>query len=174
MTRRLADPVLLERFSYSLSATLGALILGRRVLYTLELPWRANAERVSCIPDGVYRVRPGVHHPGSPSAYPVPEIVDVPGRKEIEIHRGNFATDTLGCILVGARLAAMLNPKTRRWELAVADSSEAWNGFLWPAIGDAEFDLHVSPMPPLAGTGTYAVAAVARGDVDGLVRRAKA
>jgi Steigviridae/Suoliviridae L,D-carboxypeptidase/transpeptidase len=33
----------------------------------------------------------------------VPLLINVPGRSGIEIHCGNFVTDTLGCILVGLR-----------------------------------------------------------------------
>jgi hypothetical protein len=33
--------------------------------------------------------------------YLVPEVLDVPNREEIRIHWGNWASDTIGCILVG-------------------------------------------------------------------------
>lgn len=64
---------------------------------TLELPDRDNKNRVSCIPTGTYTVKKrsspkfGLHF----------HITDVPKRKYILIHAGNFHTDILGCVLVG-------------------------------------------------------------------------
>ena len=64
---------------------------------TLELPWRNNARRISCIPDGTYKCVKRVskkygHHW---------HVLDVPNRSLILIHSGNFNHHTLGCILVG-------------------------------------------------------------------------
>jgi len=54
--------------------------------------------RALSIPAGTYRL--GVYD--SPHAgHPVPILLDVPGRSEIEIHCGNFPTDSKGCILLG-------------------------------------------------------------------------
>ena len=33
------------------------LIQGKRIGYTIELPWKNNQRRVSCIPEGRYRIR---------------------------------------------------------------------------------------------------------------------
>lgn len=73
---------------------------------TIELPWKNNERRVSCIPDGVYRT---IRH-RSPSYGECFWVQDVPGRSEILIHHGNYAAsinprtgtpDTKGCILPG-------------------------------------------------------------------------
>ena len=66
---------------------------GRWICQTLELPWRDNQRRVSCIPPGVYqcRWRDGL----------TVEIADVPGRSGILIHPGNRLDETKGCILPG-------------------------------------------------------------------------
>lgn len=65
--------------------------------YTLELSWKDNKKRVSCIPKGVYNVEKRYstkykHHF---------HVLDVPNRSYILIHQGNFNYHTLGCILVG-------------------------------------------------------------------------
>jgi hypothetical protein len=66
---------------------------------TLELPWKQNEKRVSCIPHGKYKCvkrtsqKYGVHW----------HITNVPNRSLILIHSGNFHTDILGCVLVGER-----------------------------------------------------------------------
>lgn len=65
---------------------------------TLELPWLNNERQKSCIPSGLYKVTPrtspkyGLHY----------LINKVKNRDTILIHHGNYKTDILGCILVGA------------------------------------------------------------------------
>lgn len=66
-------------------------------LDTLELAWRDNQRRISCIPEGEYEV---IEHV-SPKFGNCFWIQDVPNRSEILIHRGNYHTDILGCVLVG-------------------------------------------------------------------------
>ena len=80
---------------------------GSPLLTTLELPWRGNRrcrpprgwENGSCIPDGQYVVRPRM--PSAKFRYRHLLVKDVPGRTFILMHRGNWAKDTRGCILVG-------------------------------------------------------------------------
>jgi hypothetical protein len=64
---------------------------------TLELPWKDNEKRISCIPDGEYEV---IKHT-SPKFGECFWIQDVPDRSEILFHSGSFYTNTLGCVLVG-------------------------------------------------------------------------
>lgn len=64
---------------------------------TLELPWRNNQRRVSCIPHGTYQL---IKHT-SPKFGICYWVQDVPNRSEILIHKGNYRTDILGCILAG-------------------------------------------------------------------------
>lgn len=96
---------------------------------TLELPWKDNQRRISCIPTGEYtavrrtsaKYRNHLH------------ISNVPNRDLILIHHGNFHTDILGCILVGSRFSDInkdgfmdvLNSKTTMSALM----STAPNGF---------------------------------------------
>jgi hypothetical protein len=66
-------------------------------LHTLELPVKDGLPG-SAIPPGRYKVT--VYN--SPHfGREVPLLEDVPGRSEIEIHYGNYPTDSRGCILVG-------------------------------------------------------------------------
>ena len=45
----------LERFCYAPEATFGRLTVGEDLLcYAVERPWRDNAPRISCIPEGTY------------------------------------------------------------------------------------------------------------------------
>lgn len=82
-------------------STIGELSIdGKFFYYTLELPWRDNKEDISCIPLGIFTVELR----WSPRfERKVPWILNVPERKDAEIHIGNFPSNTHGCVLVGLR-----------------------------------------------------------------------
>ena len=79
--------------------------------FTLELPWRDNKKRISCIPEGEYAVE--VRR--SPRFGLVYHVKDVYGRSYILIHSGNFAGDVSkgykshveGCILLGKKVGIL-------------------------------------------------------------------
>lgn len=64
---------------------------------TLELAWKNNQRKISCIPKGSYicvvrhSAKYGKHY----------HVTNVPNRDMILIHHGNYHTDILGCILIG-------------------------------------------------------------------------
>lgn len=72
---------------------------------TMELPWRANQRKISCIPLGEYPIKLA-HSPKFGWTY---LLEGVPDRSHVLIHRGNLAgavdrglkTHSEGCILVG-------------------------------------------------------------------------
>jgi hypothetical protein len=64
---------------------------------TLELPWRDNQRRISCVPDGTYKV---VRRSSAKYKNHF-HLLDVPNRSLILIHQGNYNHQTMGCILVG-------------------------------------------------------------------------
>jgi hypothetical protein len=72
---------------------------GKQFCYSLE-PSRLTPVHPGhpCVPIGTYSIAlsmsPHFH-------YTTPEILDVPGRTAIRIHRGNKPEDSLGCTLVG-------------------------------------------------------------------------
>jgi len=106
------------------------LIAGGFSCHTLELPWRDNVRKLSCIPAGTYEcvmVR-------SPRFGAVYHVRDVPGRSEILLHAGNlagmlprFRADVQGCILLGERVGRINNqravlvsrPAVRRFNTAM-------------------------------------------------------
>jgi hypothetical protein len=99
--------VRLVRLKSTDQGTPGVLMLdGRRLAYTLELPWKDNRRQMSCIPDGSYDVG-WIQTPRHGWVY---GLRNVPGRSNILIHSGNvagdeargFRTHVLGCILLGA------------------------------------------------------------------------
>lgn len=82
--------------------TLGALYFNRKLIcYTLELPWKDNKKGISCIPAGVYKCA----YVNSPRFGQALKVFDVPNRKYILFHVGNFLKDTHGCILLGSEIS---------------------------------------------------------------------
>ncbi len=94
----------LTRLDYGLHQTLGILqtfegsqengFARINDVRTMELPWRKNERRISCIPEGDYTV---IKH-NAPKFGPCFWLQDVPDRSEILIHSANFWRDLLGCI----------------------------------------------------------------------------
>lgn len=76
--------------------------------YTAELPWRQNAEELSCVAMGIYSCR-WRYSETKGYCFHVDGVV---GRRDILIHAGNlagdvtkgFLTDSRGCILVGTSI----------------------------------------------------------------------
>ena len=66
---------------------------------TVELAWRNNKRRESCIPAGIYKAIK--HH--SPKFGPCLWFQNVPGRSEILMHPANFWHDLLGCVGPGEK-----------------------------------------------------------------------
>ncbi|NRA49788.1 MAG: hypothetical protein HRU12_11705 [Phaeodactylibacter sp.] len=95
----------LNRFSHEKNQTLGQLTVfcddGGIIFQcaTLELAWHFNKRKISCIPFGEYQC----HLHISPKFGRTYWLKDVPERSEILIHKGNYNTHTLGCILLGKK-----------------------------------------------------------------------
>lgn len=78
----------------------GVLTLPGLILATVEDDWLDNQPRVSCIPAGTYILQRSWYHKGGYEAF---EVVGVPNRSRILIHRGNVEEHIEGCIAVGLR-----------------------------------------------------------------------
>lgn len=102
----MAGTVTISREASTQNGTFGIVTLpdGSK-MHSLELPWKDNEPRVSCIPPGTYPCA----IKNSPKFGTVYRVNDVPGRSEILFHAGNSAgdasrglkADSLGCILLG-------------------------------------------------------------------------
>ena len=102
--------------TYHLAGTNGKILLlpaeatakageGRLMMYSIELPWKDNRARGSCIPEGRYELakrclaRRSFSEGGSPKFDRHLLLMNVPGRKLILIHPANNALQELkGCI----------------------------------------------------------------------------
>lgn len=83
--------------TYQNKQTIGKLCFEGYELSTMELAWKQNERRKSCIPGGFYFAKPryskkfGNHF----------HVQDVPGRDLILFHKMNYHYQGLGCIGVG-------------------------------------------------------------------------
>lgn len=87
--------IVLERMYFPVG-TNGVLSLnGKEICKTIELPWRNNKARVSCIPEGKYKIR---KHYCKKFKWHF-ELLNVKNRSSIFIHPANDALKELnGCI----------------------------------------------------------------------------
>lgn len=161
----------LIRVAYLPDVTLGWLFVGSLRFATLEEGWAPDPDgpggqrreaglRESCIPDGVYDLRPhfttkyplgvwhfvnpnlGVYQPGGrPSGQKW-------GRDAVLIHSGNTVDDIEGCVLVGKRHGTATGPDGRSRH-AVFESRNALE-LLRAALGGRE--THTVKIRPSAGT----------------------
>lgn len=97
---------ILRTFEQDGKQTLGelnCLLDGKSVYkcYTLELPWRDNQRRISCIPLGTFKAKLRRAADSPSRNYDHIHIHPVPNRTWILIHRGNFHWHIEGCVLVG-------------------------------------------------------------------------
>jgi hypothetical protein len=140
----MTDRLVLDRYFYGDSVTLGLMRWDSTLLYTVEDAWVGNRRMLSCIPDGIYVCRPRPFHRGG---YQAVEVVAVPDRSQILIHRANTASDVTGCIGVG------LEPYAFAGVLGVGNSAGAWARFAPRWVDrDDEFELEIRPLEPLQGT----------------------
>ena len=106
-------------------------------LCTIELPDNGNQRNVSCILEGIYKVKK-INRPNGDPAY---LVLDVPGRDMIEFHKGNYVAgrkiDSEGCILPGLWFTDINDDGF----IDVAESTVAMNRML-NTMGD-EFELHI-------------------------------
>ena len=94
--------LLIIRETFTDKSTIGKLFVnGEYFCYTLELPYRDNQRRISCIPSGEYKVRLRLARESATRDYLHLLVQDVPDRTYILFHRGNKPSHTKGCILVG-------------------------------------------------------------------------
>lgn len=95
----------IQRYQDDGTQTLGLLkVIDETEVYkchSLEKPWKDNAHSISCIPKGEYDLIP---HQSAKFGNCI-EVTNVTGRDAILIHKGNFHSDTHGCILPGVGLA---------------------------------------------------------------------
>lgn len=114
--------------------TFGVLIYDNKMIcLTLEDKWVDNTVNISCIPEGTYQCKI-VESPHFGHVY---EVMDVPDRTHILIHKGNTHEDTQGCILPGSRYGELIGVP------GILESGVAFNAFM-SLLNDVPFELTIS------------------------------
>lgn len=98
-------------------------------LFSLELPWKENQFRISCIPEGNYTC---VWHL-SPKFGWTYLVTGTAPRTQILFHAGNYPKDTWGCILLGKSRS-----KDRVWNSRLACQE------FYMALRREKFELKIS------------------------------
>lgn len=120
---------------------------GELQLVTVEDDWRQNLARISCIPDGIYKLRRTIYYK---HGYETFEVTGVPGRSRILIHPANTEEDLEGCIGVGLRMGKLLVKKDEDTgavnvtKTAVVGSREAFNRLMASMLHVDEATLSIS------------------------------
>jgi hypothetical protein len=124
----------LVRIAQSEKGTFGVLRDGAiPFAVTCEEPWRDNAPTISCIPVGRYTCLRVV----SPHFGDVFEVMNVPGRTHVLLHKGNTTDDTHGCILVAEEFAG-----TNAAPM-IASSKRGYDELMAKLAGHDTFDLEI-------------------------------
>ena len=134
------DIITLDRFAYTPFGTFGELTVSGWRCFTLEPMWKSNTTNISCIPVGAYILQLGVFRRNTETEsddYPAYNLLDVPGRSNVLIHKGNTSEDTHGCILVGAWLGYI----KKRW--AITESKVTYDRFMHAMGGVPEAVLNI-------------------------------
>ena len=144
--------VALIRFAWTPMGTFGVLRVptANFTCYTVERPWLNNERNVSCVPAGRYGLRKTMFYRGTDSTtddYEVYQLLNVPGRSLIKIHRGNTMLDVKGCIALGAHLGWINDC----W--AVSSSRFAFDHFMQAMGGEFHATLSIIDQAPFDWRG---------------------
>ena len=128
---------LLKRISMTDKGVFGVLIDEDNIPFvlTLERPWINNQKGVSCIPSGTYECQ----RVNTPKHGEVFQVINVPDRDSILIHKGNIDEDSQGCILVGENFAYNI----KNGQPGVSSSGAAFDEFMGKLKGQSKFTLRI-------------------------------
>jgi len=116
--------------------------------HTLELPWRDNINRKSCINLGVYTAKLLWSPHFKKSLY---RLEDAHGRSEILIHAANFGgcidmgynSELLGCIAVGKSIGPLRTSMRGKMQQALRHSGQALQEFM-EAVAGADLEIEIT------------------------------
>jgi hypothetical protein len=115
---------------YLAANTIGELTLfndNNEIIYsckTVELAWKDNQKRISCIPEAIYDIE--LVGPSAKIKYDHFWITNVPNRDGIKIHVANYSKQLMGCIAPGLTHADLNKDNL----IDVTNSTKALKGLL--------------------------------------------
>jgi hypothetical protein len=111
------ETVIIQRDPFLPTHTYGTLLWdNHRLCDTLELPWKDNQLKISCIPEGTYTAIAFQ----SPHNGDVWLLENTTPRSLIEIHAANVTSELLGCVAVGTKGKLGQQPAVLRSKPAMA------------------------------------------------------
>lgn len=127
------------RIDQNLRGTYGMLTTddGKEICHTLELPWKDNAPRISCIPSGTYACHRRFSQHFQCEVF---EITRVPGRSDILMHPANYTSELLGCVALGSSFADLNGDGVKD----LASSRVAFKAFMELMRGVETFTLTIA------------------------------
>lgn len=112
----------------------GAMFCGDDFMVTtLERRWDDNKPETSCIPAEKYMCKRG-HFPAHGETF---EVIGAHDRSAILFHKGNYQTDSKGCILIATGYAPISG------QLAISASGDGYARFMEYLKGEDEFELTI-------------------------------
>lgn len=117
--------------------TYGVLIDNKPFCLTLELPWKDNRQDVSCIPAGEYLCNRTVRLKVGQTF----EILQIPNRSDVLIHKGNNVWESRGCLLLGEQFEDSVAPNGKSIVTSVLSSGKAYSEFITRLTGQDQFKL---------------------------------
>lgn len=109
------------------------------VFRTIELPWKNNANDVSCIPEGTYKCARYRRKNGQVCW----QLLKVPKRTAILVHVANTVNDLLGCIGIGMKKTTFGTLLTKSI-VGVALSRLAFNKFMWITRNEKSITIEIT------------------------------
>jgi hypothetical protein len=135
--------LLIKRVALTLTAVFGVVIGPDGVPFSLSLerPWMNNQVGLSCVPAGVFRAvrcraSEDYGFKDSPQFGDTFQVI-VPGRSKILFHKGNLASDSHGCILIGEQFEPVNGVP------GIAASAKGFDQFLRLMADVDEFELEI-------------------------------
>jgi hypothetical protein len=136
----------LNRFAATSHGVFGVLSLPTgQEYYTCEEEQQGNKPRISCIPAGLYTCQRSHFNHGNYECF---EVLNVPGRSLIKLHKGNTEEDVEGCIVLGLDIGVLkvededLKRVVRKF--AVKASGVAFGAFMARMSGVNQFALKIT------------------------------
>ena len=127
-------------------------LIKNKICRTLELDWQNNNRNVSCIPEGVYKIRQrkvgkyfNAYKKRWGHEYSI-EIEGVEGRSAILIHTGNSTKDTRGCVLVGNESYIVGG----QWRIGASRNAYSFLYNILDDYKDCEIVIEIKTAKPLA------------------------
>lgn len=133
----------LYRFAHfpDATGTFSRLVVAGFTCFCVEREWAGNQPFASCIPEGRYFAR-RITGSSKTRGRETFELIDVPGRANIQIHPANWASQLNGCIAPGTA------PRCIDGRFGVPDSSVTFDRLMAMLVGIDAIEINITRYAP--------------------------